>query len=157
MPGNRRTAGATALRSPRTVPPMAAVGVLLLLLPLPLQLSSAEPMRATSSATGRFNLTINVLPTFKVLDVAPVKGGHEYRVWTNMASVTIKGREYRFDKVGESTFMVPGTDADGRDSLGAVWHGTTGSMATITGGASSQAATAAAGDGSNATRVTVTY
>lgn len=157
MPGNRHAAGATALRSPRTVSPMAAVGMLLLLLPLPLQLSSAEPMRATNSATGRFNLTINVLPTFKLLDVTPVKGGHEYRVWTNMASVTIKGREYRFDKVGESTFMVPGTDADGRDSLGSVWHGTAGSMVTITGGASSQAASAAAGDGSNATRVTVTY
>ncbi|WP_432727965.1 hypothetical protein [Variovorax sp. W6] len=157
MPGNRRTARATALRSPQTAPPLAAVGVLLLLLPLPLQLSSAEPMRGANSATGRFNLTINVLPTFKVLEVTPVKGGHEYRVWTNMASVTIKGHEYRFSKVGESSFVVPGTDADGRDSLGAAWQGAAGAMAATAGGASPQASSAAAGDGSNATRVTVTY
>lgn len=157
MPGNRRAARTTALRSPQTVPPLAAVGMLLLLLPLPLQLSSAEPMRGTSSAMGRFNLTINVLPTFKMLEVTPVKGGHEYRVWTNMASVVIKGREYRFDKVGETTFTVPGTDADGRDSLGFAWHGAIGAMAATTGGASPQAATAPVGDGSNATRVTVTY
>ncbi|SET87784.1 hypothetical protein [Variovorax sp. OV084] len=157
MSGNRRFARAAALQSPRTVPPLAAVGVLLLLLPLPLQLSSAEPTRGTNSATGWFNLTMVVLPTFKVLEVTPVKGGHEYRVWTNMASVLIKGREYRFDKVGEVTFMVAGTDADGRDSLGSAWRGAIGAMASTTGGAAPQAAAAPAGDGSNATRVTVTY
>lgn len=157
MPGNRRTARAAALRSPRTAPPLAAAGMLLLVLPLPLQLSSAEPAREANRATGRFNLTINVLPTFEVLEIRPVKGGHEYRVRTNMASVVIKGREYRFDKVGEATFMVPGTDADGRESLGTALHGTVSAMAATTGGASPQSASAAAGDGSNATRVTVTY
>lgn len=157
MAGNRRSAKATALRSPPTAPPLAAVGVLLLLLPLPLQLSSAEPMRDASSATGRFNLTITVLPTFRVLEVTPVKGGHAYRVWTNMALVTIKGREYRFDKVGEATFFVAGTDADGRDSLDAGWRGAIGAMAATPGGASPQAAAVPVGDGSNATRVTVTY
>lgn len=131
--------------------------MLLLLLPLPLQLSSAEPMRGMNSATGRFDLTIVVLPTFKVLEITPVKGGHEYRVWTNMKSVLIKGREYRFDKVGETTFMVAGTDADGRDSLGSAWRGAGGAMAATTGGPAPQAAAAPAGDGSNATRVTVTY
>lgn len=154
MAGNRRSAKATALRA---APPLAAVGMLLLLLSLPLQLSSAEPTRDMNSATGRFNLTMIVLPTFKVLEVTPVKGGHEYRVWTNMKSVLIKGREYRFDKIGETTFTVAGTDADGRDSLGPAWRGAIGSMAVITGGASPQAATAPVGDGSNATRVTVTY
>ena len=86
-----------------------------------------------------------------------MNGGHEYRVRTNMASVVIKGREYRFDKVGEATFMVPGTDADGRASLGTALHGTVSAMAANAGGASPQSASAAAGDGSNATRVTVTY
>ncbi|AVQ83464.1 MULTISPECIES: hypothetical protein [unclassified Variovorax] len=142
MSRNRRSARATALRA---APPLAAVGMLLLLLPL--QFSSAEPMRDMNSSTGRFNLTMVVLPTFKVLEVTPVKGGHAYRVWTNMRSVLIKGREYRFDKIGETTFVVAGTDADGRDSLDPVWRGAVGAMA----------ATAAAGDGSNATRVTVTY
>jgi len=154
MPGNRHAARETALRSPRTVPPLAAVGMLLLLLPL--QLSSAEPARDTNKATGRFNLTINVLPTFEVLEVTPVKGGHAYRVRTNMASVTIQGREYRFDKVGETTFMVPATGADGRDSLDVAWRGAGSAVAATTVGAP-QAATAATGDGSNATRVTVTY
>lgn len=157
MSGNRRSARATALRSPRTAPPLAAAGMLLLLLPLPLQLSSAEPMRGMNSATGRFDLTIVVLPTFKVLEITPVKGGHEYRVWTNMKSVLIKGREYRFDKIGETTFMVAGTDADGRDSLGPAWRGAIGATAATTGSAAPQAAAAPAGDGSNATRVTVTY
>lgn len=157
MSGNRRSARATALRSLRTAPPLAAVGMLLLLLLLPLRLSSAEPQRDMNSATGRFNLTMVVLPTFKVLEVRPVKGGHEYRVWTNMTSVLIKGREYRFDKIGETTFTVAGTDADGRGSLGPAWRGAIGAMAAITGGVSPQAATAAAGDGSHAMRVTVTY
>ncbi|MDQ0083564.1 hypothetical protein J2W35_003928 [Variovorax boronicumulans] len=131
--------------------------MLLLLLPLPLRLSSAEPQRDIHSATARFSLTMVVLPTFKVLEITPVKGGHEYRVWTNMASVLIKGREYRFDKIGEVTFMVAGTDADGRDSLGSAWRGAIGAMASTTGGAAPQAAAAPAGDGSNAMRVTVTY
>jgi len=161
MPGNRRTARAAALRSPRTAPPLAAAGVLLLLLPLPLQLSSAEPVRDAQRATGRFNISITVLPTFEVREIRPVKGGHEYRVWTNMASVTIKGREYRFDKVGEATFVVPGTDADGRESLGTALHGALGAVAATAaasgGGVAPQAAGTAAGDGSNATRVTVTY
>lgn len=86
-----------------------------------------------------------------------MKGGHAYRVWTNMALVTIKGREYRFDKVGEATFFVAGTDADGRDSLDAGWRGAIGAMAATPGGASPQAAAVPVGDGSNATRVTVTY
>ncbi|WP_395317537.1 hypothetical protein [Variovorax sp. UC74_104] len=133
--------------------------MLLLLLPLPLQLSSAEPVRDIQRATGRFNISITVLPTFEVREIRSVKGGHEYRVWTNMASVTIKGREYRFDKVGEATFVVPGTDADGRESLGTALHGALGAMAATAAasGVAPQAAGTAPGDGSNATRVTVTY
>jgi len=160
MPGNWRTARAAALRSPRTVPLMGAAGVLLLLLSaLPPQPSSAEPVTDTRSqrATGRFDISITVLPTFEVREIKPVKGGHEYRVWTNMASVTIKGREYRFDKIGEATIMVPGSGADGRESLDAGWQGAVGAMASSAGGASPQASSTSAGDGSNATRVTVTY
>ena len=156
MSGNMRPARATALRSPRTAPSLAAVGMLLLLSLQP-RISSAEPMRPMNSATGRFSLTMVVLPTFKVLEVTPAKGGYEYRVWTNMASVLIKGREYRFDKIGETRFTVAGSDADGRDSLGPAWRGAIGAMAAATGGAQPQAATAATGDGSNAMRVMVTY
>ncbi|WP_237726136.1 hypothetical protein [Variovorax sp. CF313] len=118
--------------------------MLLLLLLLQPRVSSAEPMHGMNSATGRFSLTMVVLPTFKVLEVTPARGGYECRVWTNMASVLIKGREYRFDKIGETRFTVAGSDADGRDSLGPAWRGAIGAMA-------------AAGDGSNAMRVMVTY
>jgi hypothetical protein len=53
-----------------------------------------------------------------VLQVTPVADGYEYRVWTNMKSVAIGGREYRFDHIGESTVRVP-------TSLGDTWivHG----------------------------------
>jgi hypothetical protein len=156
MSGNMSPAGAIARRPTRTAPTLAAVGMLLLLLPLPLRLSSAEPQHGMNSSTARFSVSMVVLPTFKVLEVTPVKGGHEYRVWTNMKSVLIKGREYRFDKIGETTLMVAGTDADGRDSLASAWQGVIGAMAATTGSAPPQAATPA-GDGSNAMRVTVTY
>jgi hypothetical protein len=156
MSGNMSAAGAIALRPTRVAPPLATVGMLLLLLPLPLRLSSAEPTHGTNSSTARFGVTMVVLPTFKVLEVTPVKGGHEYRVWTNMKSVVIKGREYRFDKIGETRLMVAGNDADGRDSLASAWQGVIGAMAATSGSAPSQA-TAPAGDGSNAMRVTVTY
>ena len=156
MSGNMSAAGATALRPTRVAPPLATVGMLLLLLPLPLRLSSAEPTHGMNSSTARFGVTMVVLPTFKVLEVTPVKGGHEYRVWTNMKSVVIKGREYRFDKIGETRLMVAGNDADGRDSLASAWQGVIGAMAATSGSAPSQA-TAPAGDGSNAMRVTVTY
>lgn len=156
MSGNMSAAGATALRPTRVAPPLAAAGMLLLLLPLPLRLSSAEPTHGMGSATARFTVSMVVLPTFKVLEVTPVRGGHEYRVWTNMKSVVIKGREYRFDKIGETTLMVAGSGADGRDSLAVAWQGVVGAMAATTGSTPSQAA-APAGDGSNAMRVTVTY
>ncbi|WP_235505809.1 hypothetical protein [Variovorax sp. Root411] len=131
----------------------------MLLLALSLQpgVGSAEPMRGMNGASGRFSLTMVVLPTFKVLEVTPAKGGYEYRVWTNMTSVLIKGREYRFDKIGETRFTVAGNDADGRDSLGPAWRGAIGAMAAAASGAQPDAATSATGDGSNAMRVMVTY
>jgi len=157
MSGNRSTAGATALRSPRTAPLLAAIGMLMvgLLLPRP---SSAEPVQGirSSSPTARFGVTMIVLPTFEVLQSTPVKGGHEYRVWTNMKSVLIKGREYRFDKIGETTFTVADTKADGHEGLGLGWRDAIGAMAATTGGAAQHGA-APAGDGSNAIRVTMTY
>jgi hypothetical protein len=156
MSGNMSRAGSAGLLlPPRAARAAAAVGMLLL---LPLRLGSAEPMHGVSSATARFNVTMIVLPTFKVLQVTPVNGGHEYRVWTNMKSVLIKGREYRFDKAGETAFTVAGTTADGLDTLDPTWRGAIGAMAAITARATPQTGAAAAdGDGSNAMRVTVIY
>ncbi len=156
MSGNMSRAGSAGLLlPPRAARAAAAVGMLLL---LPLRLGSAEPMHGMGSATARFNVTMIVLPTFKVLQVTPVNGGHEYRVWTNMKSVLIKGREYRFDKVGETAFTVAGTTADGLDTLDPTWRGAIGAMAAIAARAAPQAAAAAAdGDGSNSMRVTVIY
>jgi len=155
MSGNRSPAGAAALRRLRTVPLLAALGLLpiVLLLPRP---GSAEPMHGTRSSAARFSVAMVVLPTFEVLQATPVQGGHEYRVWTNMKSVFIKGREYRFDKIGQTTFVVAGTEADGHEGLGPAWRDAIGAVAASTGGTMQQGA-APAGDGSNAIRVTMTY
>jgi len=149
MSGNMSRAGATGLRPPRAALPLAAAGMLLLLQPL--QPSFAEPVRGTGSATAAFHVTLVVPPAFRVLQVTPVPGGHEYRVWTNMKSVRIRGREYRFDKVGETTFLVTGTDADG---LAGLAPDRTGLIRTVAAGSPSATPV---GDGSNAFRVTVSY
>ncbi|MBT2334954.1 hypothetical protein J7E49_13685 [Variovorax paradoxus] len=153
MSGNMFPAGSAGLLPARAARSLAAVGMLLL---LPLRLGSAEPVHGMNGATARFNVTMVVLPTFKVLQVTPVKDGHEYRVWTNMKSVLIKGREYQFDKIGETTFTVAGTGGDGLDSLDPTWRSAIGAMAAVTARAAPQTS-APVGDGSNAMRVTVTY
>jgi hypothetical protein len=91
---------------------LALVGTLM---PLP---ASAESGYGGESASARLRLTVVVPPVFRVLQVTPVADGYEYRVWTNMKSVAIGGREYRFDHIGESTVRVP-------TSLGDTWivHG----------------------------------
>jgi hypothetical protein len=78
----------------------------LLLLPLP-PACLAEARLATNSATARLNFTVIVPPVFRVLHVKPVADAYEYRVWTNQRSVMLNGREFRFDRVGESTLKVP--------------------------------------------------
>jgi hypothetical protein len=44
---------------------------------------------------------------FRVLQVTPVKGGGEYRIWSNTKSIIMEGREYRFSQVGQTTLTVP--------------------------------------------------
>ena len=39
-------------------------------------------------------------------------GRYEYRVWTNKPSVMLNGREYRFNRVGETTLKVPAPPQD---------------------------------------------
>jgi hypothetical protein len=85
-------------------------------------------------------VTLVVPPIFNVLGVTPVKDGYEYRVWTNTKSVVIRGREYRFSKVGETTLKVDsGIDdidmqLDRDRSQGFAWRSTVGaSTATDTG------------------------
>lgn len=90
---------------------VAALTALCTLLQLPLP-SEAEPLLGASTATGRFQVKLVILPVFKVLEVTPVKDGYEYRVWTNTQSMVIGGREYRFTKVGETTLKVDGRVSD---------------------------------------------
>jgi hypothetical protein len=78
-------------------------------LPLP---CAAQPLRGASSATGQIRVTLVVVPVFNVLEVARVKDGYEYRVWTNRRSVVIGGREYRFGRAGEATLRVDGRESD---------------------------------------------
>lgn len=76
-----------------------------LLLPLS---GAAQLAPGTRAASSSFGVSITIKPQFRVLESRPVNGGNEYRVWTNVRSVQIRGQEYRFDRVGEATIMVPG-------------------------------------------------
>ena len=76
-----------------------------LLLPLH---GAAQAPQMGRGASSSFSVSITIRPQFRILESRPVSGGHEYRVWTNMKSVQLNGREYRFERVGESTVVVPG-------------------------------------------------
>jgi len=80
----------------------------MLLLPLACM---AETRVGANSVAARLNFTVVVPPVFRVLQVTPVAGGYEYRVWTNQRSVVLDGREFRFSQVGESTLRVPAAPA----------------------------------------------
>lgn len=68
---------------------------------------ASESSNGARSATAQIGFTVNVPPVFKVLQATPVAGGHEYRVWANMRSIVLNGKEYRFARVGETTLFVP--------------------------------------------------
>lgn len=75
--------------------------------------SGAQPLRGEgTTATTQLKISLVVRPVFKVLEVAPVKDGYIYRVWTNVRSIDIGGREYRFAGVGETTLKVDGRESD---------------------------------------------
>jgi hypothetical protein len=81
----------------------SALSALLLLPPV----CVAEATLGVDSATGQLSFKVVVPPVLRVLQVTPLKDGHEYRIWTNTRSAYINGREYRFTKVGEQTLKVP--------------------------------------------------
>ena len=74
---------------------------------LPLQ-AATQSIPAHRNASTGFTVSITVRPQFRILESRPVSGGHEYRVWTNMKTVELNGREYRFERIGEATVVVPG-------------------------------------------------
>lgn len=76
-----------------------------LLLPLQGAAQSSPPGR---TAHGAFTVSVTVEPQFRVLASRAVQGGYEYRVWTNMKSIQLRGQDYRFARVGEATVVVPG-------------------------------------------------
>jgi hypothetical protein len=77
-----------------------------LLLPLALPCAS-ESGTGTRNATAHISFKVHVPPVFKVLQTTPTAGGYEYRVWANMKSIAIDGKEHRFTRVGETTLFVP--------------------------------------------------
>jgi len=78
---------------------------------LPLQ-AATQSIPAQRNASSGFTVSITIRPQFRILESRPVSGGHEYRVWTNMKTVELNGREYRFERVGEATVVVPGALLD---------------------------------------------
>jgi len=81
-----------------------ALAMLLSLLPA---WSAAESALGTRSATARVHLRVVVPPVFRILQVRQEGDAVEYRVWTNMRSVFLNGREFRFSRVGESVLRMP--------------------------------------------------
>jgi hypothetical protein len=75
----------------------------ILLLPL---LCAAEPGVGIIRAAGHVRFKVNVPPVVRVLQTTPFEGGDDYRVWTNMKSLVINGKEYRFSRVRETTLFV---------------------------------------------------
>jgi hypothetical protein len=76
-----------------------------LLLPLS---GAAQLPSGGQKTSSSFSVSVTVQPQFRILESTPVSGGHEYLVWTNMRSIQLNGNEYRFDRVGEATVVVPG-------------------------------------------------
>ena len=77
---------------------------LLTLVPLP---CAAESGNGGESASARLRIAVVVPPVFRVLQVTPTAEGCDYRVWTNMKSIVIGARTYRFDHIGETTLKLP--------------------------------------------------
>ena len=75
---------------------------------LPLQGAAQAQAAGAKSASSGFGVMLTVRPSFRILESSPVPGGYQYRVWTNMKTVQLNGRDYRFERVGEATLMVPG-------------------------------------------------
>ncbi len=72
---------------------------------------AAESSLATrSSATAHIAFRVVVPAVFRILQVTPVDGGQEVRVWTNMRSVHFNNHEYRFAVLGETTLRVPASN-----------------------------------------------
>jgi formylmethanofuran:tetrahydromethanopterin formyltransferase len=86
-----------------------ALAASLLLAPM---LCVAESGFGSNAATARVRITVVVLPVFRVLQVTPAAKGYDYRVWTNLKSIVLDGREYRFERVGENTLRVPAAPGD---------------------------------------------
>lgn len=76
-----------------------------LLLPLG---GAAQVPGTGRSASASFGVSVTIRPQFRILESKAINGGHEYRVWTNMRTVQLNGQEYRFERAGEATVVVPG-------------------------------------------------
>jgi hypothetical protein len=72
----------------------------------------AESAGGANNATGGLKVMVTIVPVFRVLQVTAGANGYEYRIWTNIKSVVINGREYRFSKVGETTLTLPASSND---------------------------------------------
>jgi hypothetical protein len=80
-------------------------GVLVMLLLAPM-LCVAENDFGSSAATARLRITVVVPPVFRVLQVTQTAEGYDYHVWTNMKSIMLGGRKYRFARLGENTLSL---------------------------------------------------
>jgi hypothetical protein len=72
----------------------------------------AENGFGSGAVTARLRITVVVPPVFRVLQVTQTAEGYDYRIWTNMKSVMLGGREYRFARLGENTVRVPTAPGD---------------------------------------------
>ena len=86
--------------------PLRLIG---LLLP---SLCAAETGMGPHRIEARLAFGVQVPPVFKVLQTTSAQDGLHHRVWTNMKSIVIDGREYRFSRAGEAMVVVPSPTRD---------------------------------------------
>jgi hypothetical protein len=75
---------------------------------LPMSGAAQAPTPHHRGTASSFSVTLTIRPAFRILETRPVPGGHEYRIWTNLKNARLNGRDYRFERVGETTLVVPG-------------------------------------------------
>ena len=75
---------------------------------LPLTGAAQAPGVHHGTASSSFSVMLTIRPAFRILETRQVPGGYEYRIWTNLKNAKLNGREYRFERIGETTLVVPG-------------------------------------------------
>ncbi|MGJ7505887.1 hypothetical protein [Variovorax sp. GT1P44] len=68
---------------------------------------AADAAHGTSHASAHLQFSVTLPPVLRILQVRRNEDGIEIHVWTNMRSVVLSNREFRFHRVGEHVLHLP--------------------------------------------------